>query len=159
MAFHSRSPPPRKFGLPFPSISLVFVRVFRSLTLDRPPWLHGSLSRPKDSDPAPPRGWHHLLQKIHTGSFPGRPSGSITSPCSTTCLSQNKVSPPPMRSLTSLSRTMASRHFVLPCPRSSPGCAGVPLKFAFQSQHHCFRSRQVGRVLCPGHLPDLPPVG
>ena len=109
MAFYSS--PTRNLAA-LSSLSPFFFFFCRTLTLDRQPWLHRSRSRPKDSDPAPPRRRHHPLQKIHMGSFPERPSGSIISPYSTACLSQNKVFPPSMRSSTSLSRTAVGRHSV-----------------------------------------------
>ena len=106
------------------SFSLVFYCVCRSLPIDRPPWLPGSRSHPKDSDLDPPRRRYHPLRKIHTGSFPGRLSGSITSPCSTVCLSQNEVSPPPMCSSTSLSRTAAGRRSMSPLSLEWPRSCG-----------------------------------
>ena len=122
--------PLNKFWLPSPLPLSFFYCVCRSIPLDRPPWRPRSRSGPKDSDPAPPRGRHYLLRKIHTNSFPRRPSGSITIRCSTTRFSRNAVSPPSMHSSTSLSRTVAGRRFRHPlllkwprsCGSSTPIC-------------------------------------
>ena len=86
----------------------------RSAPLDRPPWLLGSPPQPNGSDPAPPRGRHHPLRKIHIDSFSERASKSITSHYSTARLSRNAISPLLKHSSTSPSRTVAGRHFVRP---------------------------------------------
>ena len=129
------------------SSSLIFCCYFyRFSPLDRLPWLPRSQPQPNNSDPAPPRGRHHPLRKIHIDSFPRRSSGSITSLYSTAHSSRNVDFPPQMGSSTSLSRTVAGRRFVLPRSRSGLGSARVLLQFAFQGRHHCLRSGLVGRV-------------
>ena len=115
---------------PFFFLSRLFCYFYRSTPLDRPPWLPVSQPQPNDSDPTLPRKLRHPLWKINMGSFPGRLSGSITSRCSIARSSQNVVSPPPMRSSTSLSRTVASIRFAHPlclewprsCGSSTPIC-------------------------------------
>ena len=147
------------FSCPFYFLSCFLCSFCRSTPLDRPTWLPRSPPKPNDSDPVPPRWRHHPLRKIHIGSFPERPSGSITSRYSTARSSPNAVSPLLMHSSTSSSKTVAGRHYVRPLFQEWPRSMGVPLQSAFQGQHHRLRSGQVGRVWCPGHQPDLLPDG
>ena len=106
--------PKKNSWLPFLSLSLSFLCLPKTLTLDLPQWLHRSRSRQRDREPTPPRRWLHPPRRILTGSFPKRSSVSTMSHCSTAHLFRNEVFQPLTHSSTSSSRTTVGRHSVHP---------------------------------------------
>ena len=131
--------------------SFFFLQCLQIFIRNRPLWLIGSQPQPKDSAPTPPRWRNHLLRKIYTNSFPGRSSGSTTSPRLTARSSRNAGSPPPMRSSTSLSRAAIGRRSLHPLFPEWPRSCGSFTPIYLHGCHHRLRPRQVGRVLCQGH--------
>ena len=88
-------------------------------------------------------------RRIPTGSFPGRPSESTMSPCSTVHLSQNEVFQPIMCYSTSSSRTAAGRHFVHPLSLEWPRLCGNSTPIFHSKLAPPFLSEASGSSLVP----------